>query len=430
MPACSLEGSWIEVFRAGEYGERGKWTAEDLDRLAAAYDPRTQAAPIVLGHPADDAPALGWVKRLRRAGESLWAQLEKVDPALEALLRAGRFAPRSVALYKSFPLTGGPYLRHVGFLGAAPPAVKGLAPVRLAFAEGEFFRIDSECRPIVPNAFSSHRDPAAGALRLRPGQAAGLNVEMSLLGDNTMAETKSKLESFIDHLRSFFLPDPPTATPPGEGSADPSPAPSSATPAAGAAGLNSVGAAAFAERLAVLEQRLEGVASAKESAEKKLAEAEAAKSHAQVANFIETLRSQGRFPPMYERWGVCRFMERLANVDSCGFARHEAQEAEEAKEAEEKAQEDSLLVWFQEFLSQLPAVIHFGELAADAGHRSPAAGHRAPVVRFSEPARGMSVDPASVELAERAEALAAEESIAYAEALARLREERRAPTTA
>ncbi|MGH9789350.1 MAG: hypothetical protein ACRD4U_11695, partial [Candidatus Acidiferrales bacterium] len=194
-PNISLEGAWIEIFRAGDYGERGNWTPDDLDRLAAAYDPRKQSAPVVLGHPADDAPAYGWVKRLRRAGQSLWAQLEKVDPALEALLRAGRFAQRSVALYKQFPLTGGPYLRHVGFLGAAPPAVKGLAAVR--FADAPFHAIDAQFHPIA-SASSS---------------------------EAFMSEPKSKLESFIDHVRAFFLPDPPNpaATPTGEGSAEPSP---------------------------------------------------------------------------------------------------------------------------------------------------------------------------------------------------------------
>ncbi len=88
----SLEGNWIEVFRAGDYGERGNWTPGDLDRLAATYDARLHAAPVVLGHPSDDAPAYGWIKRLRRAGQSLWAQLEKVDPALESLLRAADWA--------------------------------------------------------------------------------------------------------------------------------------------------------------------------------------------------------------------------------------------------------------------------------------------------------------------------------------------------
>jgi len=383
----------VEIFCAGDYGERGEWTPEDLDRLAAAYDPRKQAAPIVLGHPAEDAPAYGWVKRLRRAGQSLWAQLEKVDPTLEALLRAGRFAQRSVALYKRFPLTGGPYLRHVGFLGAAPAAVKGLAPVR--FVDTEFFRIVDEWRSLATNPSFS---------------------------EASMPEPKSKLESFIDHLRSFFLPDPltPSATPTGEGSADPSPAPPPD---------------AFAERLAALEQRLEAVTSAKTTAEQKLAEAEAGKGRAQIANFVETLRSQGRFPPMYERWGVREFMERLARLEPNEKAADmnvcPTEEQTRAASAGNREEDRTpLLVWFEEFLAKLPAVIEFRELGAHAPHRSPVTTHRSPVVRFTEPSRGMSVDPASVELAERAEALAAEEGISYAEALAHLREQRRSPTSA
>jgi len=396
----SLDGAWIEIFRAGDYGERGNWTADDLDRLAAAYDPRKQSAPIVLGHPADDAPAYGWVKRLRRAGQSLWAQLEKVDPVLETLLRAGRFAQRSVALYKQFPLTGGPYLRHVGFLGAAPPAVKGLTPVRFTSAPAEFVSIAAQFHPIASTAF---------------------------LAEEPMPGQKSKLESFVEHVRSFFLPDPPTpaATPTGEGSADPSPAPP-------------LDAAAFAERLAALEQQLETVSSAKATAEQKLADAEAEKSQAQIANFVETLRSQGRFPPMFDRWGVREFMERLARVK-------EADPSAELRASKNVSPTDpseslsgtdipvcppTLLVWFQEFLSKLPAVIEFRELGPSSSHRPPGASHGSQLVRFTEPQRGMSVDPASVELAERAEAMAAEESISYADALTRLREERRAPTTA
>ena len=393
-PGSSLDGAWIEIFRAGDYGERGNWTADDLDRVAAAYDPRKQSAPVVLGHPADDAPAYGWVKRLRRAGQSLWAQLEKVDPVLESLLRAGRFAQRSVALYRQFPLTGGPYLRHVGFLGAAPPAVKGLAAVR--FADAEFQTIDAQFQSIA--SISS------------PGDQRSSEVFMS--------EPKSKLESFVDHLRSFFLPDPPTATPAGEGSADPSPVPPSD---------------AFAERLAALEQRLEAVTSAKTSAEQKLAEVESDKSRAQVANFVETLRSQGRFPPMFEGWGVREFMERLARLEP-GEAGEKNVCATDPSESLSGTDipvcPPTLLVWFQEFLSKLPAVIEFRELGPSSSHRPPVTSHRSPVVRFTEPQRGMSVDPASVELAERAETLAAEESISYADALTRLREERRAPSTA
>lgn len=130
----ALEREWIEVFRAGEYGEKGRWTLADLDKLADAYNPELHAAPVVIGHPEHDAPAWGWVKRLRRAGASLWAQLTKVAPEFEELLRQGRFLQRSVSLYKHLPVAGGPYLRHLGFLGAQPPAVKGLKPI-LQFTE-------------------------------------------------------------------------------------------------------------------------------------------------------------------------------------------------------------------------------------------------------------------------------------------------------
>ena len=137
----ALERDWIEVFRAGTYGDRGNWTVADLDRIAELYDPAKHAAPVVLGHPAEDAPAYGWVKRLKRVGESLWAQLTKVAPEFEELLRQGRFLQRSVSLYKHLPIAGGPYLRHLAFLGAAVPEVKGLAPI-FGFAERGLAAVD------------------------------------------------------------------------------------------------------------------------------------------------------------------------------------------------------------------------------------------------------------------------------------------------
>lgn len=143
---CDLERRWVEIFRAGNYGEKGNWTYAELDRIASDYDPAKHAAPVVIGHPADDAPAWGWVKRLRRAGESLWAQLTKVAPEFEELVRQGRFLQRSVSLYKNFLPTGGPYLRHLGFLGASPPAVKGMKPL-FSFADGALGVVDFSDTP-------------------------------------------------------------------------------------------------------------------------------------------------------------------------------------------------------------------------------------------------------------------------------------------
>jgi len=388
----SLEGAWIEIFRAGDYGERGHWTPEDLDRLAAGYDPSLQPAPVVLGHPADDAPAYGWLRRLRRAGQSLWAQLEKVDPAFEALLRGGRFRQRSVSLYKTFPATGGPYIRHLGFLGAAAPAVKGLAPVRFADAATVSFAFDSTHRDTTFNPVA----PATGP-------------------EEPMPETKSTLDTFVDHLRAFFAPD--HSTPPG--SADEA-APVDSSPT-------------FAERLAQLEQRLDTLAAQKNSTEEKLSATQSAQRREQVASFVESLRRRGRFPPAFDRWGVADFMQRLAALEVSTMQEpgsdDEFAAADSSSEAGADATRPSPLVWFQDFLAKLPAVVEFAELSAGAAHRAPGASYRSPVVRFTEPQRGMSVDLASVELAERAEALAAERGITYADALAQLREQHRAAST-
>lgn len=403
MPS-SLEGAWIEIMKAGDYADRGTWTPEDLDRLAATYEPRLHAAPVVLGHPAHDAPAYGWVRRLRRAGRALWAQLEKVDPALEALLRAGRFRQRSVALYTHFPPTGGPYLRHLGFLGAAPPAVKGLAPVRFAHAPTVSFSFDNA----APLTLLSPADPAAGSSEV------------------PMPDTKSKLESFLDHLRAFFAP---------QGDTSPSAAPS--VPAAG----QEAGASAFTDRLTQLEQRLDTLVnnfSAElqrtqaeiRAPEEKLHQTKLVPQPEHIANFVETLRARGRFPPAFERWGVPAFMERLAQLE----AQQPAPPPDVRTDPEqEKESLPNLLVWFQEFLTRLPAVIEFRELSSTDSHglarRSPPGLGGSRLVHFTEPRRGMRVDPASVELAERAEALAAELGISYAQALAQLREEHRTTAT-
>ncbi|WP_372090306.1 hypothetical protein P7L79_12800 [Tistrella mobilis] len=108
----------------------------DLAEIAGAYDPLIHRAPIVIGHPATDDPAWGWVKSLRVVGDRLVAVVEGVDPAFAEAVMAGRYATRSVRLYRpdaaSNPTPGRWHLRHVGFLGAEVPAVKGLRPVEFS----------------------------------------------------------------------------------------------------------------------------------------------------------------------------------------------------------------------------------------------------------------------------------------------------------
>ncbi len=121
----------IAVFRTGRHtdskGNERQWTEADLDRIAAGYDPKSHEAPVVIGHPKENAPAYGWVKGLEREGDMLYAHVEPTVPEFQGWLKAGLFKKRSISLYPDMTL------RHVGFLGAMPPAVKGLPD--FAFAE-------------------------------------------------------------------------------------------------------------------------------------------------------------------------------------------------------------------------------------------------------------------------------------------------------
>lgn len=138
----TLNGQWIELFRAGNYGDKGTYTVADIDRMVRGYDPAKHEAPVVMGHPEHDAPAYGWVESLKRVGDVLMGKLKQVPAQFEELVKQGRFKKRSISLYRG---EDGPSLRHVGFLGALPPEVKGLADVKMAaFGAGAFNSIDFE----------------------------------------------------------------------------------------------------------------------------------------------------------------------------------------------------------------------------------------------------------------------------------------------
>lgn len=135
----------IHIFRPGRHTSMQGATIDfgegDLIATAKAYDPTRHEAPLVIGHPRADAPAWGWVGGLTADEGGLFATPRQLDPAFAEMVRAGRFKKVSASFYTPDsphnPVPGVYYLRHVGFLGAQPPAVKGLAPVPVNFAEGD-----------------------------------------------------------------------------------------------------------------------------------------------------------------------------------------------------------------------------------------------------------------------------------------------------
>lgn len=129
-----MDEKWIAIARTGQFTdslERPQgFTTGDLDAIAASYDPKQLEAPLVFGHPQDNAPAFGWVRQLKRQGEKLFAQFAQVPPGVQRLVAQGRYKYVSMSL-----MPDRTRLRHVGLLGAAVPAIEGLGPVSFTHAD-------------------------------------------------------------------------------------------------------------------------------------------------------------------------------------------------------------------------------------------------------------------------------------------------------
>jgi len=130
----------LEVFKDGTFlpmdGGFVSFSAADVSAVAANYDPKVFEAPVVVGHPQSNHPAYGWVSSLEVEDGKLLANAQQVEPQFSEMVEVGRFKKISICLFSpktpSNPKPGSYYLKHVGFLGAAAPAVPGLKPVSLS----------------------------------------------------------------------------------------------------------------------------------------------------------------------------------------------------------------------------------------------------------------------------------------------------------
>ena len=151
----------MKIFRAGTHisasGEQVTLSKDDLEACAKAYDKSKHEAPFVIGHPKENAPAWGWVDHLEvDAQGGLNANAVQVDPAFSEMVQNGRYKKVSASFYKPDspinPVIGVWYLRHVGILGAVPPAIKGLGDAVFSELEGtielEFNEMIEEKTPV------------------------------------------------------------------------------------------------------------------------------------------------------------------------------------------------------------------------------------------------------------------------------------------
>ncbi len=129
---------WVEIFKGGkQVDSSGREHDGDamIDKAVSSFNAGEHEPPLVIGHPKDNSPSFGWANELKTEMKNgtkvLLASFKDVVPEFEELVRTGRYKKRSAAFYPDGRL------RHVGFLGAVPPAVKGLADLNFKDEEQE-----------------------------------------------------------------------------------------------------------------------------------------------------------------------------------------------------------------------------------------------------------------------------------------------------
>lgn len=176
----------IQIFKPGTHttmsGDALTFSEADVAATAAAYDPALKDAPLVVGHPKTDSPAFGWVASLAFADGILSAVPKDVYPAFGQMVNDKLFPKISAAFYHpdspNNPVPGVYYLRHVGFLGAHPPAVQGLAAPEFADGDNAIIIEFGESETTGSAAQAESATPSNPGATMTPEEIAAKQAEL------------------------------------------------------------------------------------------------------------------------------------------------------------------------------------------------------------------------------------------------------------
>lgn len=180
------------------HGQDVALTPELLAQLAASYDPALYQAPLVIGHPKTNSPAFGWLDKIEATPEGLFGSPINVDPAFAEAVNSGRYPQRSLSFWPAdhpgSPTPGQPYIRHLGVLGATPPAIPGLRGADLATPDAGITTIDFSAAPLPPleDPSMSVPDPIALAAQVADlaAQAEALSAREAALAEREALAAK------------------------------------------------------------------------------------------------------------------------------------------------------------------------------------------------------------------------------------------------
>ena len=390
----------LHLLRPGSFrdanGQDVTFSGADLAAIAAGYDPAVSEAPIVIGHPAHDAPAYGWIKSLKADGDGLYATPHQVAPQFADDVAEGRYKKISVALYgpdhPNNPNPGAWSLRHVGFLGAQPPAVKGLQPVQ--FAEDDVPDLTAE----IALAESAIGAGALGAIarvlkRLREHliDKHDIRTANAAIGEYEIADIEADAarlrKADSDAARATLNEQPPP---------EPAPGPQNNEEIT-MSETDKSQAVALAERAAELERRETALA----EGEAKLAQDVQRRAVQEASAFTEQLVQEGKVLPR-DQGALASVLTLLPDSATVEFAEGDSGGVKPGPAR----------TFLRQFLTRLPAQVEYAEVSAAETSRPGAAKSIAPA--------GYGVDPSGAELHRRAVALSESQGIDYDEALDRL----------
>lgn len=196
----------IHILKTGHYtdmyGRHYQFSEDDLNDIMQTYDPTLHEAPIVVGHPRSDGPAYGWVGGVKRGSDGLSVEPRDVEPQFAELVKTRRYSKVSACLYgpdtPGNPTPGKYYLRHVGFLGAQPPAIKGLKPVTFADAGEDLIELSEWSQQTTASLFSRIRDFIISQFGLEKADSVVPDYMIDSLRDDASRTPASPVSAFSD----------------------------------------------------------------------------------------------------------------------------------------------------------------------------------------------------------------------------------------
>lgn len=222
----------VELFRTGRWNDIKNFTEQDLDGMVSSFAELAMAGrvPLKFGHNqkqpfTDGQPALGWVSRLWREDEKLFADFTSMPRVVYDAVKDGIYKFVSIELLRDVAYDGKEFpwvLSAVALLGADIPAVRGLRDLQaLAMSRGAALRsgarvtftrdvstsgdrehmADEKDKPNL-DALTARLDALTGKVETFSQENATLKAENKRLTDEAVAKEKERKKERVEGHRA------------------------------------------------------------------------------------------------------------------------------------------------------------------------------------------------------------------------------------